>query len=305
MSLWGRIRRWWSGSGGSEATPDAPSPDGYWDVKEWKGPPKDIYFRWLRQGCPPELHALKSDIERTLIALRIIYLAKAEEMERKAQRSWLQHKRQHHEAQAQALRSRFDEAFTKLLYLARLGLNGKEPAVAEARAALLMLHAETLDQEGGRIKNDYMRRLGVCALVLALPLAALFVLFEAVPGLAIDLVQRNRTLLLVFASCAIGAWASFASRKVVLNFQDLANLEDDRLNPWMRLAFTNAMTGFLTLVLVTGMAAVSVGSFDSADLLGSPATALLIGSLAGLAEKALPSAMLQRAQSLLAAPRPA
>jgi hypothetical protein len=71
----------------------------------------------------------------------------------------------------------------------------------------------------------------------------------------------------------------------------------------MRLAFTTVMTGFFTLVLVTGMAAVSIGSFDSANLLSSPATALLIGSLAGLAEKALPSAMLQRAQSLLSAPR--
>lgn len=96
-----------------------------------------------------------------------------------------------------------------------------------------------------------------------------------------------------------GGWASFASRKVTLTFADLVALEEDRIEPQLRLVFTGTLTVILALVFTTGVADVEVGSFRASALLGSGTVALLLGVFAGLAEKALPSTVMSRATSVI------
>jgi hypothetical protein len=102
----------------------------------------------------------------------------------------------------------------------------------------------------------------------------------------------------------VGAWASFATRKVILSFRDLVALEEDRVEPQLRLLFTGLLTVILSLIFLTGVADVEVGSFQASSLLDSGTVALLLGAFAGLAEKALPSAVLSRASSVITAVNP-
>ncbi len=96
----------------------------------------------------------------------------------------------------------------------------------------------------------------------------------------------------------IGVWCSFAARKAILTFFDLARIEEDRLDPPLRLIFSGLLTFILGLIFLTGFANVVVGTFQGAHFIHDGAVALLIGALSGIAEKALPVAILQRAQTI-------
>jgi hypothetical protein len=108
-----------------------------------------------------------------------------------------------------------------------------------------------------------------------------------------------RNYFLLWVGCMAGAWCSFASRKVILTFFDLSRLEEDRVDPPLRLIFAGLLTGILGLIFATGFANVTVGTFNGATFLHSGTTALLIGALAGIAEQALPGAITQKAQTIL------
>jgi hypothetical protein len=58
------------------------------------------------------------------------------------------------------------------------------------------------------------------------------------------------------------------------------------------------LTFILGLIFLTGFANVVVGAFEGAKFIHDGAVALLIGALSGIAEKALPVAILQRAQTI-------
>src|SRR5262249_53369472 len=146
---------------------------------------------------------LKDEIEKTLSTLQILYGSKKSE-------------------------SKFTEAFKKLLSLAQVGLVGEHPDTSVASAALLSLHNEIVDREAAKIKNDYMIKLGAWALAFG----------------GISIVAHLLTtsfgytnVFILWAGCMAGAWASFASRRVVLGFFDLVRLEEDQIEPPLRLIF--------------------------------------------------------------------
>ena len=97
----------------------------------------------------------------------------------------------------------------------------------------------------------------------------------------------------------LGTWASFASRRVTLGFHDLVALEEDRVEPALRLLFAGGLTVILGLVFSSGMANIEIGSFSASGLRTSGAIAFLTGAFAGISEKALPSAILTRAKSII------
>ncbi|MGQ0686369.1 hypothetical protein [Bradyrhizobium sp.] len=257
----------------SDASTQTDGQKGYWIVAERLGDDgqKDIHFKVVAPGCPSEQQTLKNRIERTLSNLRAIHPTGG---------------------------PKFNEAFSKLLGLSQVGLVGSNPSVTVAEAALDSLQAEIVDREAGRVKNDYMLKLGRWALAFAfIAVIAYFLLDKYGPNFPRQLVYY-RTFFLLWTGCMIGAWCSFASRKVVLTFFDLAQLEEDRIDPPLRLIFAGLLTSILGLVFVTGFANVVIGTFEGAKILQSGSIALLAGALSGMAEKALPAAVMQRAQSL-------
>jgi hypothetical protein len=76
-------------------------------------------------------------------------------------------------------------------------------------------------------------------------------------------------------SIAVGTWLSFSIRRVELGFDDLANLENDRLNPGLRILFIVAPEPCLRIftsdvdVLALGTPLLMVGAmFQVADAVG-------------------------------------
>lgn len=260
-------------------TEEVVSAVGYWIVSEVSVQDglSDIAFDWTgREGePPPELLELRNRVDRTLGTLKLIY-----GMKRKRQ---------------------FDEDFAKLLGLAQVGLAGERPAPREANAALDSLQWEVLGREGGRIKNAYMLLLGKWALGFAAVATILYFLFDGYRSLPPPEIYDYRHVFLVYAGCMAGAWASFAARKVILTFSDLGALEDDNVDPPLRLIFTAILTTILVLTFTTGFADVRIGSFHASQVLASGGIAVLIGALSGLAEKALPAAIMMRASAFLSA----
>jgi hypothetical protein len=246
----------------------------YWAVEPRTGDDNqpDIFFRVLKAGCPAEQQQLKNEIERTLSALRIIY--------------------------AEGTSGKFNEAFAKLLSLAQVGLVGQKPATSVAEAALDSLKSEIVDREAGRVKNDYMIKLGKWALAFCLIGLILYLLAGIDSGTIPAQVRSYRNFLLLWSGSMIGVWCSFASRKVIMSFFDLARIEEDRVDPPLRLIFTGLLTSILGLIFVTGFANIVVGTFEGAKFLNDGSIALLTGALSGLAEKALPGAIMQRAQTI-------
>ena len=127
--------------------------DGYLD--------KDIFFGLRITGAPDAQLVLRSNIDRTLSALKSIYALDNSSVQRYTEN-----------------RSRFDDAFYKLLSLAQLGMATKHADPYVANAALTTLKAEIVDREASRIKNDHMRKLGLWALVPALVCGILYLLYD-------------------------------------------------------------------------------------------------------------------------------
>ena len=153
-----------------------------------------------------------------------------------------------------------------------------------------------VDREAGQIKNGYMIKLGSWALLFALVAAATYALLRY-SGVAPW--YGNRNYLLLWIGCMVGAWCSFASRKVILTFFDLARIEEDRVDPPLRLIFAGLLTVILGLIFATGFADRVVGTFHASNFLTHGSIALLIGALAGISEQALPGAITQKARSIL------
>lgn len=175
---------------------------------------------------------------------------------------------------------RFNRYFPSLLALAQLGLVGKEAQVKLALQALESLRNTLLEQEGGRVKNEYMRKLGVSALIFgAVPLLLGLTLYPTYKYVSVTL--------LVWGGCMAGCWLSFGLRKVVLEVEDLHRLEDDRVEPNLRLIFTGLLSLVILLMFLTGFSEVTVGFFSTSELLSDRYVAVLIGVICGIGEKAL------------------
>lgn len=244
----------------------------YWIVSERTDQTgrKDIYFQPTKAGCPADQQKLKNEVERTLSAIAIIYPASSE--------------------------AKFNEAFAKLLSLAQVGLVGGNSSVA--KDALSSLQNEIVDREAGRVKNTYMLKLGLWALGFLVVTSLLYFVIGRFASCFPASIVAYKNFFVLWAGCMIGAWCSFATRKVALSFFDLPRLEEDMVDPPLRLIFSGLLTFILGLVFTTGFANLIVGTFEGAKLLTDGSVALLLGALSGLAEKALPAAVMQRAQSI-------
>jgi hypothetical protein len=144
-----------------------------------------------------------------------------------------------------------------------------------------------------------MRKLGCWSGIFGISALALYFLYDSFSALPFKQIYSHRNFFLTWSGCMAGAWASFASRKVTLVVGDLVALEEDRIEPQLRLLFAGVLTMILGLIFSTGVADINVGSFQTSNILKSGSIAFLIGAFAGLAEKALPSAVMARATTVI------
>jgi hypothetical protein len=258
--------------------------------------PRDLAFQPVAEPTPEEIQ-LRAEIQGALTILRCLFpKVNKRELEKRA----------------------LNEYVRKLYTIALTGL--ERISVPEAAAEELASFKDAvLLQEGPRVKNTYMGRLGARAAILAVAgLVLYFGVRAAAPHLSLDLlptivagppfitpdgtqspgtqvVRDYSNFLLLWSAAMVGSWLSFGIRRVDMTFEDLARPEVDMVKPIFRLVFTGILALTLGLVFVTGMAQVSVGTLNTNDLTNAPLTAMLIGLFCGIGEQALTTTVGRRA----------
>jgi hypothetical protein len=186
----------------------------------------------------------------------------------------------------------FQLYFKPLLSLSQVGLVGEaQPELA--KRALRTLKADILSRESGRLKNKYMKKLGVRSLVLGG--IALLPPFLMVSYISQDILS----FFYLWAGCMAGVWLSFGARKKILEFEELGVMEEDRMEPIVRLIFTGLLTLFLGLLFSTEAVSVSIGNIDTNAVDSDIRVALLIGVACGLSEKILATRLTQKAAEFI------
>jgi hypothetical protein len=234
---------------------------------------------------PPDQLKLKADIETTMMTLKAILHDKNDKNEEALPKTMT------------ANQHRYAAYQIKLLGIAETGL--QTPADPNsARQPLEALQADILLREGPRVKNRYMKRLGVAAAALAAVSAVAYLVLRNNPQ-ASDLLYAYRNLFVLLTGTMIGTWLSFGLRRSKIVFKDLSALEEDMMEPAVRLIFTGLIAITIAFVFATGMVNVTVGGLNSAHLLANGSSALLIGMLLGVSELALPGVLTRRASQFV------
>lgn len=194
-----------------------------------------------------------------------------------------------------ATRLRLNEYMVQLYGIGEVGLKNLDPTQAAfARADLQRYRAEFAMREAGVVKNRYVRRLGLVCLLVATASAASYIVIRQNPDWTVAYAFRN--FFLLATGTAVGTWLSFSLRRVVLTFDDLAVLEEDRLDPGLRVLFMVGLVAVVGLLFWTGAVSFGIGPLGSQEAMQRHgAWALLIGLLAGIAERALGTAVSRRA----------
>jgi hypothetical protein len=236
-----------------------------------KGAPPSIDY-YLRPGtvAPDDYVSLQIDLERTLTVIRVLFFGK-----QKSQK--------------------FDEYFPRLgdIALASLG----QDQVRVGRLALTAFQDEILTREASHVKNAYIRRLGLYGLAIGVP-ALLFYLYCRYGADANGELYRFREFVSLVMGSLLGTWLSFSIRRVQLSFWDLTRLEEDMLDPAIRLIFVAGLTVVVGLLLSTKAVVVTIGGFGS-NFLHSGTVAVLIGCLCGIGELGLSAAVARRASDFI------
>jgi hypothetical protein len=231
---------------------------------------------------------------------RTVVKTVARRMEERAERPWrTRAARDRDRSRARALR---DEYMKKLVDIGRLGL--QDPHVELGNLALNGFRTEFVAQEAGRIKNSYLRSLGISAGIVAAVFFGLYIWVENTVN-TYGFWYTHRIFLLAAGGAGIGTWLSFSIRRVTLGFDDLGVLEEDRLDPSLRVVFVVILTVVVCLLFWTGTMNLEIGNLKTGDLsnpksaLPLDAIALLVGIFCGIAERALATAVSGRATAFV------
>lgn len=189
---------------------------------------------------------------------------------------------------------KFREYFNHLVSLAQAGLVGDTANPELAQRALEGLREDVTAREAGRIKNAYMKKLGYCAL---LGVIAFSILAAGLEWRGAGIWPRNLAVFEIGAM--LGVWLSFGTRKPILKFEELHILEEDRLEPVVRLVFAGILAAALALVFYLRVVDVTLGSLSTDRIANDAWAALLFGILSGVGEKALSTNVSHQAAILL------
>lgn len=186
--------------------------------------------------------------------------------------------------------------FDKLLSLSQVGLVPEYAQTKASKLALEKLQEEIVLVEGKRIKNSYMKTLAINVLILA-------VITSVGAGL-IDVYLHFSMVWNVWAvimGALIGTWVSFGARKFEICFDDLASLEKDKMNPWIRLIFISVASVIFVLFMNAGIVEIKIGGIDTATAFESLETAFIIGLICGLVESKIGVNVYEKAVGLIGA----
>ena len=165
--------------------------------------------------------------------------------------------------------------FDKLLSLSQVGLVANPAQTETAEFALMKLKDEIVLVEGKRIKNHYMKYLGIDALIIgAIASVVLGICFYFTRWIGCI------SVLCIIIGALTGTWVSFGARKFEIEFEDLASL-------------------IFALLMNVGLIDVKIGNVDISKAFTDIKPALVIGVLCGLVESKIGIQVYNKAVSLL------
>lgn len=193
--------------------------------------------------------------------------------------------------------------FAQLLALAQVGLVGNSPETSLAKQSLKQLKAEIMIREGTQIKLDYLSRLGLLAAGLASAGVFFWIFIQNLGGCSATSMLPYWCLIgnygLLWMGTMLGVWISVAASRGRLTFNDLPTVVGRFREPLIRLIFT----GFLGIVLGWFLAANLIGitfaDLDFSEFVSKPLTALVLGTVSGISEKALSVRLIARSSEII------
>jgi hypothetical protein len=199
----------------------------------------------------------------------------------------------------------FREYYGRIRSLAQAGLSIPNANPEIAQQFLDDIKSDIISRFGGKVKNRYMRSLGIHALLLATGALIILGVVTHVPNLW-DVAQVFRPLasalppfLLLWVGCMAGVWLSFGARKRTLELQELLVIEVDQVEPLLRLVFTGLLSMVVGLFVSTGLLTIEVGGFSTKNFDSRPDVPLLLGVFLGLSEQVLSGRLLTRATQVV------
>ncbi|RLJ90641.1 hypothetical protein DFR62_0786 [Planococcus citreus] len=183
--------------------------------------------------------------------------------------------------------------FNKLLSLARVGFLGVSPQPKLAQTSLDLVKQEILLIEGHRIKNRYMKLLGIGALVSIVACWIVYGVFSSITNITPLIGYFS-----VWTGSMVGLWISFGARKLTFQLDDLSVLEKDNMNIYIRLPYIGLCAIIFFLLLNSEIFSFEIGETSFEAITGRTEFQLLIGVIAGLFESKLGSSIYEKIQGL-------
>lgn len=250
----------------------------------------DILIHTEDLNVPEERADFKVEVDRTVTVVDVVLKTEANGLWRFL--PWTP-------SSLQRKKERRAEYMAGLRGICYVGLAHEDPSQLKlASKSLTTFREDFVAKEAGMVKNTYLSRLGVACLLMAVFSSLAYVYARSLPEGHV--VHDFRNFFLLTTGASVGTWLSFSLRRPVLSFLDLATLEEDRLDPGLRVLFVTALASIVGLLLWTGAVTIGVGTFTTINF-GHGATAFLIGLLLGIAERTMATAVEKRATEFGAA----
>lgn len=173
--------------------------------------------------------------------------------------------------------------FEKLLSLAQAGLVGETAQPKLSLKSLEELKEEMLLIEGQRIKNYYMKKLGIAALIIGSIPTALYLLLVS----HFSFLSNFTMYIMVWIGAMIGTWISFGARKFIISFEELSILEKDMMSTYIRLIYVALCSIVFILFLNSHIISINIGKTSTANINSSGELQIIIGIICGLVESKL------------------
>jgi len=184
--------------------------------------------------------------------------------------------------------------FNKLVDLAQAGLVSDVAQPELALKSLEKLKSEIVLIEGQRIKNYYMKQLGLKSLLLIVISIVLYILTCLVAN-----IESLMPYFMAWIGAMIGAWISFGARKFTIEFEQLSLLEEDMMSPFIRLIYIGLCSIVVVLFLNCGIIKIDVGDISTINLESNIHLQLAIGVLCGLIESKIGINIYKKAKNII------
>jgi hypothetical protein len=197
----------------------------------------------------------------------------------------------------------FENYFDQLLKLSQVGLVGENAQPQLAKRALEQIKTEVINRESGKIKNDYLKRLGIKAFWFGFPPLIVGIVFNYLNCKENNFECLNciytANLLVLWAGTMTGVWLSFAITRTYIGFSDLTIIEKDRLEPALRLIFTGILSLIFGLLFIKKSIVINFGDLSSDQIATDSISAFIIGVVLGINEKIIGKTLSKKTSALL------